>query len=141
MDTTRRRRARLVPEGQGAPPRVSGLADRRVRGKPAGADVVSVPTLDLAAEDAYWREHFSARYYVEDAFKYADYAPAYRMGCQARFRFPAQEWERIESVLERAWPQVGRLSQLDWNRAKLAARDAWDRCSAPQAEFLQSDQT
>ncbi len=129
MDMTHKRRARIVAETHRAPPPgAAGVQSLPVRG--AVPNEASVPAMDLAAEDDYWREHFSTRYYVEDEFKYADYAPAYRLGCQARFRFPAREWREIESLLQRAWPQVGKQSRLDWNRAQLAARDAWDRCSA-----------
>jgi hypothetical protein len=66
---------------------------------------------------------------VEDEFKFADYAPAYRLGCQARFRYPAREWDEVEPLRRRASPQARTLSRLDWDRAQLAARDAWERCS------------
>ena len=127
METTRPRRAKLLPADPppGASPRT----------RPGTRSVVqAAPAVDLAAEDDYWREHFSARYYVEDEFKFADYAPAYRLGCQARFRYPTREWDEVEPLLKRAWPQAGTLSRLDWDRAQLAARDAWDRCSTAPIE-------
>jgi hypothetical protein len=127
METIRSRRAKLLPEEP--PPGVS--PGRRPGTQSAAQDTAAV---DLAAEDDYWREHFSSRYYVEDEFKFADYAPAFRLGCQARFRFPAREWGEIEPLLKRAWPRAGKLSRLDWTRAQLAARDAWERCSASPAE-------
>jgi hypothetical protein len=127
METIQSRRAKRLSEEP--PPGVS--PDRR-RGKQSAPQ--ETPAVNLAAEDDYWREHFSSRYYVEDEFKFEDYAPAYRLGCQARFRFPAREWEEIEPLLKRAWSQAGHLSRLDWDRAQLAARDAWDRCSASPME-------
>lgn len=132
MDTTRKQGARFVPETDRAPPpgRAGREEFRPARGAVQTQESVPLPAVDLAAEDEYWREHFSSRFYIEDEFKYTDYAPAYRLGCQARFRFPARDWEEIEPLLQRAWPQAGKQSRLDWTRAQLAARDAWDRCSA-----------
>lgn len=127
LETIRSRRAKPLPE---EPP--AGVSPDRRRGTQSAPQ--ETPAVDLAAEDDYWREHFSSRYYVEDEFKFADYAPAFRLGSQARFRFPAREWEQIEPLLKRAWSQAGKLSRLDWTRAQLAARDAWERCSAAPAE-------
>ena len=72
METIRSRRAKVLPEE--LPPGIS--PGRRPGTQSAAQEIAAV---DLAAEDDYWREHFSSRYYVEDEFKFEDYAPAYRL--------------------------------------------------------------
>ena len=58
---------------------------------------------------------------------FSDYGPAYQYGVAAYLRFHGQEFDALEVVLERDWPSMRSTSQLEWARAREAARDAWSR--------------
>ena len=80
------------------------------------------------AEDAYWRENYKDRDYV-DTERYEDYQPAYRIGWEscAVNRPQGRTFGQVESDLQREWPTRRGGSTLGWDKARNAARDAWDR--------------
>lgn len=78
-------------------------------------------------EDAYWRQNYSTRDYVERDRPYNDYAPAYKYGWESRARFSDRNFDDVETDLERGWSQAKGKSKLGWNEAKKATRDAWHR--------------
>jgi hypothetical protein len=84
------------------------------------------------AEDAHWRERYASRDYVEKDRPYEEYQPAYRYGWESRARHPERTWdEHLERDLERGWEKERGASGLDWQEARPATRDAWERLSAP----------
>jgi hypothetical protein len=82
---------------------------------------------DPAVEDAYWRDNYSSRPYVSQGASYDDYAPAYRYGADSFSRYPGRSFEDVEPELGRDWGSARGTSSLEWERAKHATRDAWDR--------------
>jgi len=78
-------------------------------------------------EDAYWRDNFQHRSYVRDGSTYDDYQPAFRYGWEAQVRNGLQNFDDVESDLERGWDQAKGRSRLNWCDARPAARDAWER--------------
>ena len=79
-------------------------------------------------EDRYWRENYSTRTYTDENRDYNVYQPAYRYGWESRARLNDRDWTEVESDLGRDWDNYrGRDTDLDWERAKHAARDAWAR--------------
>lgn len=82
---------------------------------------------DPAVEDTYWRNNYSSRPYVTGGAAYDDYAPAYRHGVEAHTRYPDRHFDEIESDLGRDWGTTRGKSSLEWDKAKLASRDAWTR--------------
>jgi hypothetical protein len=104
-----------------------GAAVGAVVGGLAGKAVAE--SIDPSAEDAYWREHYSDRPYVKDDASYDDYAPAFGMGWTAYERFPDRPFDTVESDLGRDWNERRANSNLEWEEAKHAARDAWERVS------------
>jgi hypothetical protein len=78
-------------------------------------------------EEAYWREHYSTRPYVAADLDYTFYQPAYRYGWEARGRYDGRTWDEVEDELAAGWYVVRGTSVLEWDDAKPAARDAWDR--------------
>lgn len=80
-------------------------------------------------EEAYWRDEYRNRPYYDQGVEYSEYAPAYRYGWESRARYQDKRYEEVEQDLERDWQQHRGESSLDWDRAKLAARDAWHRVS------------
>ena len=83
--------------------------------------------VDPVVEDAYWRDNYRTRPYVDSGAPYEDYAPAYRHGLEAHTRYPNRHFDEIESDLGRDWSTSRGKSSLEWERAKHASRDAWSR--------------
>ncbi|HSU22606.1 hypothetical protein NF681_20375 (plasmid) [Comamonadaceae bacterium OTU4NAUVB1] len=98
-----------------------GVVAGALAGKSAAADPV--------AEDAYWKDNYASRSYVGSGSNYDDYGPAYGYGVNAFSRHPDRKFDDVESDLGRDWHQSRGTSSLDWDRAKHASRDAWNRLS------------
>jgi hypothetical protein len=81
------------------------------------------------AEDAYWRTNYSSRPYVQSGSSYDDYGPAYRYGAESYGRYQGRSFDELDSDLERGWSTARGRSSLEWQNAKHAARDAWQRVS------------
>jgi hypothetical protein len=129
------------PAGAGLGAAAGGLTAGAAAGAvagPAGAAVGAVvgglagglggkaiaETIDPTAEEAYWRENYSSRPYAKGS-SFEDYGPAYRYGVQAYGHSTSGSWE--EDELAAGWAGARGKSKLGWDKAKLAARDAWDR--------------
>jgi hypothetical protein len=78
-------------------------------------------------EDAYWRENYKTRPYVETGAAYDEYAPAYRYGWESRNKYEGRKFDEVESDLGRDWDRAKGKSRLGWEKAKDATRDAWHR--------------
>ena len=107
----------------------SGAVVGGALGAAAGALVGKVAAVDPAEEDAYWRGNCAGRPYVTGDSTFEDYGPAYRHGIDAFSRYPAQRFDDIESDLGRDWTIARGSSRLEWEHAKHATRDAWQRLS------------
>jgi hypothetical protein len=83
--------------------------------------------IDPTVEDTYWRDAYANRPYYDEAVTYDTYAPAYRHGWESRTRYPDRSFDEAEPELRRDWESSQHNSQLKWERAKLATRDAWHR--------------
>ncbi|MDO9314018.1 MAG: hypothetical protein Q7T97_05685 [Burkholderiaceae bacterium] len=81
------------------------------------------------SERAYWSENFSGRDYVEKGSSFYDYGPAYGFGVEARGRYPGRDFDDVESEMSSDWAASRGTYSLSWERAKHAARDAWNRIS------------
>lgn len=80
-------------------------------------------------EDLYWREHYRSRPYYNSDFSYQNYQPAYRIGYEgyAEHVESDEPYEKIELKFRRDYENNYGDSGLDWNQAKYAVRDAWNR--------------
>ena len=86
--------------------------------------------VDPQMEDEFWRKNWSDRKYVDGGFTYdQDWAPAYRYGIDAYARYPDRSYDDMEADLSTGWADVRGESRLDWDRARHATRDAWQRVS------------
>jgi hypothetical protein len=82
-------------------------------------------SVDPTLEQGYWRENYASRDYVDPGRKFEDYAPAYDYGVR---RYDAtRSFEDVEPDLAGDWDSVRGNSDLEWNDARPAARDAWER--------------
>ena len=104
-----------------------GAAVGAIAGGLAGKGVAEM--IDPTAEDLYWRDNYTSRPYVDSALPYDEYAPAYRYGVDAATRYPGRSFDEIESDLGRSCNTARGKSRLEWNRAKDATRDSWQRVS------------
>jgi hypothetical protein len=91
---------------------VGGLA-----GKEVGEQI------DPTTEDAYWRENYRNRSYVEPNSAYDVYQPAYRYGWEAQSSYSGRNFDEAEPELKKGWNHPG----MTWDKAKQAVRDAFDR--------------
>lgn len=107
-----------------------GLAVGAVVGAVAGALAGKgiADAVDPVAEDAYWRDNHASRPYASGS-DYDEYRPAYGYGVDAHTRYPDRTFDEVEPELERDWNTRRGSSSLEWNRAKHATRDAWQRVS------------
>jgi hypothetical protein len=106
---------------------VVGAAVGAVLGGLAGKGVAE--SIDPTAEEAYWRDNYKTRPYVDATYGYDDYGPAYAYGVNAYTLYPGRSFDESEADLRRDWDTARGTSRLEWERAKLASRDAWQRVS------------
>lgn len=83
--------------------------------------------LDFAAEDKYWRETYEREPYYSRNTTYDDYAPAYRVGWEGASRYSGKRFDDVEADLRHDYDSIRGKSSLGWEKAKSAARAAWDR--------------
>lgn len=102
---------------------VAGAVVGALAGRAAGK------AIDPAAEETYWRDNFTARPYVNTGSTYDDYGPAYRFGVDSYSKYPDRRFDEVESDLGRDWNSARGKSSLEWEHAKHASRDAWQRVS------------
>lgn len=105
-----------------------GAAIGAAVGAVAGA-VMGKKTADPAIEDNYWRDNHQTRPYAQKDVSFDHYQPAYRAGVESYNRNPNRSFDEIEPELGRDWSRARGNSSLEWEHARPAARDAWDRVS------------
>ena len=103
---------------------VAGAAIGAVAGGYVGKAVEE--QIDPTAEDAYWRENYRTRPYFEPGAEYDTYRPAYQYGWESRTQFRDRRFDEVEPELQKAWGSRKGRSTLEWEKAKQAARDAWE---------------
>lgn len=86
---------------------------------------------DPTVEEAYWRKSYEREPYYQNGMTYDDYAPAYRLGGEARSGSATHRFEDVESDLAGQYDEIRGESRLDWEDAKQATRAAWNRLDRP----------
>ncbi len=102
-----------------------GLVAGAVVGGLAGKGVAE--TIDPTLEDTYWRTEYVNRPYAKRDLPYESYQPAYRTGYEGYTRYSGKRFEEVESDLQRDYETYRGDSDLGWDEAKHATRDAWHR--------------
>lgn len=95
----------------------------------AVAGAVMKKSADPVVEDTYWRDNHSTRPYARKDVSFDHYQPAYRAGVDSYNRNPGRSFDEIEPELGREWGRARGSSSLEWEHARPAARDAFDRVS------------
>ncbi|TFZ02255.1 hypothetical protein EZ313_13355 [Ramlibacter henchirensis] len=104
----------------------------------AGALVADA--VDPKMEDEFWRKNWSDRKYIDGGFTYdQDYSPAYRYGVETYNRYPDRHFDELESDLSTGWSGYRGESRLEWEHARPASRDAWDRARTLASRNLPRD--
>jgi hypothetical protein len=104
---------------------VAGAVIGGVAGGYAGKAVEE--SFDPTAEDAFWRENYRTRSYAESGKDYDYYRPAYQYGWESYGQYRGRAFEEVEPELSRKWSSRSESSSISWEKAKQAARDAWER--------------
>lgn len=81
------------------------------------------------AEDEYWRQHYTSQPYYDSGLTYESYQPAYQIGYEGYHRYSSDRrtFDEVEPELRRDYERSYGTSGLGWEKAKHAARDAWNR--------------
>lgn len=106
---------------------VVGAVAGGVAGGLAGKAVAE--KIDPTVEQAYWKDEYKNRpYYSEDHDYDTTYAHAHRHGWESRQAHADKTFDEAEPVLHEQWnSQYREPSRLEWEQARDATRDAWDR--------------
>lgn len=82
---------------------------------------------DPTIEERHWRGSFDREPYYRNGMTYEDYAPAYKIGAEARGRYGDASFEDVEDDLANDYQRARGESRLEWDHAKDATRAAWTR--------------
>lgn len=117
-----------------------GAAAGTLAGAAAGKGVAE--RIDPTGEVEYWRTTAPTRpYYTGEHDFQRDYAGVYQAGAVARGEYPNESWEDAERRLQAQWDADRGDSRLDWDRARPAAQDAWERADRTYNAYAWSDDT
>lgn len=105
----------------------------------AVAGAVMAKKADPVIEDTYWRDNHGTRPYANKDLGYDHYQPAYRAGVESYNRNPSRSFDDIEPELGREWSRARGNSSLEWEHARPAARDAWQRVSNAAERAIPGD--
>lgn len=107
---------------------VAGAAIGGALGGKAGEAVAR--EVNPTAEEKYWEENYESRPYYVEGRDFETYRPAYRYGIENYNRFEGKNFAEVEAELNRDWPNARGTSSLEWNEARPATEDAYNRISA-----------
>jgi len=102
-----------------------GVAAGAILGGLAGKAVGE--SVNPTIEHEYWRTNYTDRPYVRSGEAYEEYENAYQSGWESESRHQDKSFEDVESQLQHDWSAGRGKSKLEWERAKPAIRDAWER--------------
>ncbi|MEO0409253.1 MAG: glycine zipper family protein [Cyanobacteria bacterium P01_A01_bin.135] len=98
--------------------------------------------IDPTAEEAYWRDTYRDRPYTEADYDYDDYSPAYSAGYDgyANYGSNGMTYADAEPRLREDYEKRRGTSRLDWDKAKPATEDAWNRADAHVKQGREHDE-
>ena len=106
---------------------VVGTAVGAVVGGLAGKGIAEA--IDPTRELAYWQRNHETRPYADEGGTFDEYGPAYAYGAASFTKHRGHSFKDVETDLSRDWVASRGKSTLEWDRARPAAQDAWDRVS------------
>jgi hypothetical protein len=102
-----------------------GAAVGAVIGGLAGKDFAEV--VDPTRDDGHGRVDDVGRPVLEPGSSFEDFGPASRFGAESARRHADRSFDEAEPEMARAWADGAGGSPMGWERARHAARGAWDR--------------
>ncbi len=100
----------------------------------SGNAAVNNRRADWEKERQYWREHYSSAPYYHSNADYSMYEPAYQYGFNIYAQNGGQPWEHLnQRLLHDGWERAHGNSNLSWDQAQDAARDAYTRAQNQNA--------
>lgn len=116
-----------------------GGAVGAIAGAAAGKNVAE--RIDPTGEAEYWRGEYQNRPYADTSRDYdRDYAPAYAYGTNAREQYADRRWDdSLEADVRQGWENAKDKSELKWEQAKDAVRDAFDRSDRTYRAYEATD--
>lgn len=81
-------------------------------------------------DDSSFRQALTSQPWFEDGDSWADYEPACRVGREGRSRFTSLRFEEVERDLEQDYMNGEGRFGIPWEKARHAARAAWDRAGS-----------
>jgi len=97
--------------------------------------------IDPTTDDAWLKENFQSRPYVKKGETFDTYTPAYRYGGQAEAQHQGRSFNEIENNVRTDYEKTPAAQSMDWNRAKPAVQDAYDRTCQIRKERGQTRST
>ncbi len=91
--------------------------------------------IDPTVEETYWRTNFGSRPYVTKGESYDSYEAAYKTGYENQGRYKGRQFDDVEIDLRTDYEGRVGASGMGWDKAKYAARDAWQRV----ADYVSGD--
>ena len=82
---------------------------------------------DPTVEEQHWRGNYEREPYYQRGMTFDDYAPAYRVGGDARGRYGDASFDDVEDELASDYKRARGKSRLEWGDARDASRAAWTR--------------
>lgn len=88
---------------------------------------IAAETLNPTTEHEFWRQEHRTRPYFVHGTPYEQYGPAFQYGWESCASHPGKTFKDVEPQLARDWERRRGQSNLRWDNAKDATRDAWQR--------------
>jgi len=102
----------------------------------AGTGHTIAAQINPKGEDLYWRQNYSTRPYVVSGSDYNTYQPAYQYGVDSYVQHQGKSFDEVESDLGENWNNIRGGSNLGWDDAKPATRDAYNRLHIREDEAV-----
>ena len=111
-----------------------GMVSGAIAGAVAGSVIGGITGKAIAErvnpqhEDEYWRNEFPTRSYAAGSrYGWDDYEPAFRLGYERFPDYEGRSFDEVEPEFARRWGESRGHSQLEWDEARHATRDAYER--------------
>jgi hypothetical protein len=104
---------------------VAGAAIGGALGGSAGEKIAR--EANPTTQEEYWERHYHTRPYIKSGHDFESYRPAYRVGIDSYHSNPAEKFDNLEPSLRNNWNIKNKDSKLEWDDARHAARDAFER--------------
>jgi uncharacterized protein (TIGR02271 family) len=117
---------------------VGAIAGGAVAGGLAGKGIGEL--IDPTTEDNWLREYYSSSKHKKGETVEV-YRPAYQFGVAAVDTHQGRSFDEAEADIRSGWEKEHGTSGLDWDRARGAVRDAYDRTIRLREEQLHADKT